>query len=368
MRLKDALHNRRLPPVPPKRVRDPEDRSQPRNNAGKTKYLDLNKPLPLSPEEQAEAQEALHQDIVNLLTVRTSNTSLIEPSRETPSTDDLSEGRTSPEPVSYQEDGEHSRGKNDENHDTSRLTVLCDLVDNESTSTQSEGGSRVTVTELQEALMKANPTLWELHLRALNPEVPGTEEYYTTLTIAPNTPVSWTPESWLDQYKWELNICSHITGLILERYKPQGAKDHEVFDPISTQGKHWPRVHQAFWRVWAFCLTFGCNKGREWDIQKQQQWLAGSACDTEMIGATIDPSDTPTEHWTLLPEGFGYGNHMGLSVCEVEDMQILWKFLEDILREHVGAPPPDWKWEPEYQCMAPHPRISCPLLTYYDYR
>lgn len=81
------------------------------------------------------------------------------------------------------------------------------------------------------------------------------------------------------------------------------------------------------------------------------------------MGATIDPSETPTERWMLLPEGFGYGNRARLSVREVKDMQVVWKFLEDILRKHVGNPPPDWEWQPEYQCMTPHPRQLSDLTS-----
>ncbi|KAJ6125945.1 hypothetical protein N7471_010438 [Penicillium samsonianum] len=209
---------------------------------------------------------------------------------------------------------------------------------------------------IQQALKRSRPEQWELREMSINCGMPQTKEHYASLGALPDecTNINWDVESYLRHYAEEMAVCAHLTGLIRERCTGSTQVEQEVLETLwKLTGPRWTSVHRAFWRIWTFCRIFGCAKGREEDIQGQQRWLSGFIGAKLLVGATFSPSDGNSELLSLPPDTFGYGNALGLSKTDVQDMVAIWTFLEDLLRSHLSSPPVHWSWQPEHKGETP---------------
>lgn len=205
---------------------------------------------------------------------------------------------------------------------------------------------------IQQALRRSTPEQWEFREMGINCGVPGTKNYYRSLGLVPDecAHLGWGVESYLQHYAEEMTVCAHVTGLIRERCTGRNHVEQDVLEAIRRlSGPRWASVHRAFWRVWTFCRIFGCAKGREEDTRGQQQWFCGFVGKKDLVAATFTPSNDSSELLCLPPDSFGYGNGLGLSKMELQDMAAIWTFLEDLLRAHLGSPPANWSWQPEQE-------------------
>lgn len=205
---------------------------------------------------------------------------------------------------------------------------------------------------IQKALKRSVPEQWEFREMSINCGIPGTKKYYESLGLIPDecTHLGWGVDSYLRHYAEEITVCAQLTGFIRERCAGRTQAEQDVLEAIRRlSGPRWTSVHRAFWRIWTFCRIFGCAKGREEDARGQQRWLCGFVAEKDLVAATFTPSDDNSELLCLPPDPFGYGNGSGLSKTEINDMAVIWTFLEDLLRAHLGSPPLNWGWQPEHE-------------------
>ncbi|KAB8068843.1 hypothetical protein BDV29DRAFT_199112 [Aspergillus leporis] len=145
---------------------------------------------------------------------------------------------------------------------------------------------------------------------------------------------------YLRHYTRNLYNLTRIKFLILDHCQTVLRPDTITVlrDPYSGLGS---TVDAAVWRVWTFCHLFGCQKGREWDVDGQTRWLRGDTIGTDLPSICCTSPDANDVNTVLFipPEGFAQGNRGSLSQSQLRDMEEVWTAMAallDFLRDETS--------------------------------
>ncbi|KAF5855164.1 hypothetical protein ETB97_009764, partial [Aspergillus alliaceus] len=159
------------------------------------------------------------------------------------------------------------------------------------------------------------------------------------------SPPAWellqvTASLYLRHYTRNLYNLTRIKFLILDHCQTVLRPDTIAVlrDPYSGLGS---TVDAAIWRVWTFCHLFGCQKGREWDIDGQTRWLRGDtiSADLPLICCTSPDANDVNTVLFIPPAGFAQGNQGPLSQSQLRDMLEIWTAMAallDFLRDETS--------------------------------
>lgn len=182
-------------------------------------------------------------------------------------------------------------------------------------------------------LFRMSAAAWEL--REMSP--PWESESNEATDIDAPVP-EYTPNLYIRHYTRDLFTMVALKSLILVRcesfLRPDTVRALAGLDEARSF-----EVDEAFWRVWTFCRTFGCGKGREDDIAAQADWLNGG----RLANATSRGTSTALSYPFGVdcglfdpPDSFGKGNHGGLKDWELIDMMEIWTCLGALLQVFHG--------------------------------
>jgi hypothetical protein len=182
---------------------------------------------------------------------------------------------------------------------------------------------------MQTVLRTMSPAAWEFRMTA----IPGDEDD----SAAPNP--EYTPATFFEGYMRDSHTIASIKHLILERC--QSILRPETVKALQAPHKacRTSRVDDALFRIWTFCILFGCQKGREDDIATQMDWLRGGI-EAHQFNAQSSFSATDSLFMNscllICSEHFALGNKGGLSAEELYDMTELWNCLRTISQGVIG--------------------------------
>ncbi|GMF81946.1 unnamed protein product [Aspergillus oryzae] len=182
---------------------------------------------------------------------------------------------------------------------------------------------------MQATLWKVSPPAWEL--------LQVSEPHWDRGLLASSR--SAAASFYLRHYARNLYNLTRIKFLILDHCQTVLRPDtiSELRDPYSRLDT----VDAAIYRVWTFCQLFGCQKGREWDIDGQIRWLRGDTvgADLPSICNTSPDANDVNNVLFIPPEGFAQGNQGPLSQSQLRDMMEIWTAMAallDFLRDETS--------------------------------
>ncbi|KAL2841453.1 hypothetical protein BJY01DRAFT_9648 [Aspergillus pseudoustus] len=186
---------------------------------------------------------------------------------------------------------------------------------------------------IQSTVFAMSPPAWEL--REMSP--PWDCEWQTLLDLDAPVP-EYTASLYLDRYTRDLYTLVRLKSLILARcgtfLRPETIRGLAGLDDARAS-----EIDNAFWRIWSFCRIFGCGKGREGDVVGQLDWLDGGVmAKNQHTSVTMSITEPFGMNNVLFepPEGFGLGNHGGLSQSQLYDMTEIWTCLGVLLQPIHG--------------------------------
>ncbi|KAL2828171.1 hypothetical protein BDW59DRAFT_178882 [Aspergillus cavernicola] len=186
---------------------------------------------------------------------------------------------------------------------------------------------------IKSTVFEMSPPAWEL--REMSP--PWNCEWQVLFDLDAPVP-EYTPSIYLDRYTRDLYTLVKLKSLILARcgtfLRPETVRGLAGMDDTRAT-----EIDNAFWRVWAFCRIFGCGKGREGDVVGQLDWLQGGVMAKNQRASVTTSIIEPFGMNNVLfepPEGFGRGNHDGLSRSQIYDMTEIWTCLGVLLQPIHG--------------------------------
>ncbi|RAQ73391.1 hypothetical protein COH20_005033 [Aspergillus flavus] len=182
---------------------------------------------------------------------------------------------------------------------------------------------------MQATLWKVSPPAWEL--------LQVSEPHWDRGLLASSR--SAAASFYLRHYARNLYNLTRIKFLILDHCQTVLRPDtiSELRDPYSRLDT----VDAAIYRVWTFCQLFGCQKGREWDIDGQIRWLRGDTvgADLPSICNTSPDANDVNNVLFIPPDGFAQGNQGPLSQSQLRDMMEIWTAMAallDFLRDETS--------------------------------
>ncbi|KAE8384184.1 hypothetical protein BDV23DRAFT_177251 [Aspergillus alliaceus] len=176
---------------------------------------------------------------------------------------------------------------------------------------------------IKTVLWKVSPPAWELRqisevMPRSSQQDPGSQSLAASL--------------YLRHYARDLYILVRIKFLI--RTYCRAILSNKTVTALDNPGSDEDTaIDDTIWRVWTFCYLFGSQKGREWDLAGQVQWLRGETfgSDLPLVCCTSpDPSDIQMVSF-IPPEGFAYGNRGPLLETQVQDMVEIWTAMHALL-------------------------------------
>ncbi|KAL3471774.1 hypothetical protein BJX99DRAFT_18850 [Aspergillus californicus] len=186
---------------------------------------------------------------------------------------------------------------------------------------------------IKSTVFEMSPPAWEL--REMSP--PWDSEWHVLFDLDAPVP-EYTPGLYLDRYTRDLYTLVKLKSLILARcstfLRPETIRGLAGMDDNRAT-----EIDDAFWRVWTFCRIFGCGKGREGDVVGQLDWLQGGIMAKNQHTSVAMSITEPFGMNNVLfepPEGFGGGNHGGLSRSQLYDMTEIWTCLGVLLQPIHG--------------------------------
>ncbi|KAL4778566.1 hypothetical protein BJX76DRAFT_366151 [Aspergillus varians] len=182
---------------------------------------------------------------------------------------------------------------------------------------------------IKNTVFEMSPPAWEL--REMSP--PWDSEWRVLVDLDAPVP-EYTASLYLDRYTRDIYTLVKLKSLILARcgtfLRPETVRGLAGMDDTRAA-----EIDNAFWRVWTFCRIFGCGKGREGDVVGQLDWLKGGVMATSQHLPVAMSISEPFGINNVLfepPEGFGRGNHGGLSQAQLYDMTEIWTCLGVLLQ------------------------------------
>ncbi|KAF2839840.1 hypothetical protein M501DRAFT_902788, partial [Patellaria atrata CBS 101060] len=143
----------------------------------------------------------------------------------------------------------------------------------------------------------------------------------------------YTAKSYFACYLRDAYVIAGLKSIVLRQCKtflrPETIRSLTSINPEVAS-----RFNDAAWRVWTFCQTFGCGKGREEDIIGQMDWLKGGvlAHQQTCTCSIVEPPELESSSVLMsAPECFGKGNPGGLSAEQLFDMTELWNCLSALI-------------------------------------
>lgn len=178
-----------------------------------------------------------------------------------------------------------------------------------------------------------SPAAWEL--REWRP--PGSDDEPESSSKV-SSQLEHTPQSYVRSQKSDACAIDDLKKLVLQRC--QTFLRRETALTFAHPGHpDAQRFTDAFWRIWTFCVIFGCDKNREEDITGQLDWLKGGLlANNQSFSATVNTNLDFDMGSVLLnaPEHFAQGNKGGLSAAQLYDMTELWNCLGALLAGYIG--------------------------------
>ena len=178
---------------------------------------------------------------------------------------------------------------------------------------------------LKRAVWRMSPAAWELREMS----VPGAS---SSADVAQHT-----PHLYFRHYVQDLLTMVELKAMILKSCK--SFLRPETISGLAGETERSPMIDEAFWRVWTFCLIFGCGKNREDDIVGQMDWLKGGVLAKQSTDTrTLALTDQLARNSVLFnpPPGFAKGNGKGLTAEELYDMTEIWNCLGVLVRGYQG--------------------------------
>ncbi|KAL2844699.1 hypothetical protein BJX68DRAFT_147822 [Aspergillus pseudodeflectus] len=182
---------------------------------------------------------------------------------------------------------------------------------------------------IQASVFAMSPPAWEL--REMSP--PWDCEWQVLFDLDAPVP-EYNAALYLDRYTRDLYTLVRLKSLILARcgtfLRPETIRGLAGLDDARAS-----EIDNAFWRIWSFCRIFGCGKGREGDVVGQLDWLNGGIMAKNQHASVAMSITEPFGMNNVLfepPEGFGRGNHGGLSQSQLYDMTEIWTCLGVLLQ------------------------------------
>ncbi|KAL4884018.1 hypothetical protein BJY04DRAFT_215894 [Aspergillus karnatakaensis] len=186
---------------------------------------------------------------------------------------------------------------------------------------------------IKDTVYAMSPPAWEL--REMSP--PWDSEWQVLFDLDAPVP-EYSPSIYLDRYTRDLYTLVKLKSLILARcgtfLRPETVRGLAGIDDARAS-----EIDDAFWRVWTFCRIFGCGKNREGDVVGQVDWLNGGIKAKNQHCSVAMSITEPFGMNNVLfepPEGFGGGNHGGLSQSQLYDMTEIWTCLGVLLQPIHG--------------------------------
>lgn len=147
-----------------------------------------------------------------------------------------------------------------------------------------------------------------------------------------------TPDSYQRCHKRDLAVIERLKRMILEQCQTFIRRE-TAFALSTPTHPNAARYNDAFWRIWCFCMIFGCDKGREDDVTGQLDWLKGGVlANNQGCVATVNTNLDFDMSSVLLnaPDHFSKANTGGLSTSQLFDMTEIWTCMTSLLQAYQG--------------------------------
>ncbi|KAI5196922.1 hypothetical protein E4T39_07576 [Aureobasidium subglaciale] len=181
---------------------------------------------------------------------------------------------------------------------------------------------------LKSVLFNVSPPAWEL--RELSPFPFGN---FMATDFFEHTEI--TPSAYMSCVNHDQRIMQELKAMLAA--KCQSFLRPETVSSLTTKGC--TRVENAIYRIWSFCKMFGCDRGREYDLKGQTDWLKGGVLAHQKgCAATLSFSLEVEVEGILLnaPDHFAAGNMSGLSAEQLYDMLEIWECLYSLMQHYEG--------------------------------